>query len=195
MTILVVSLQRPFAGPSRSRRRSYFIPAPVSVSTTSLISPRSVLATPAGVRAAIRSAFRLSPISSKPSSANAAARPNPHRRPLLAAVLRVRSSEAFGRRPLYRVHCSRPAGIRNYSRERTSPESMPMQTPRRASQRSFPLTLTHSMTSAASAIKGVGVAVAVPAAPPRRAEQWALPVAEAAWELVAVAGVGVGCRN
>ena len=37
---------------------------------------------------------------------------------LLAAVPRVRSSEAFGRRPQHCVGCSRSAGIRNPSRKR-----------------------------------------------------------------------------
>jgi hypothetical protein len=36
----------------------------------------------------------------------------------LAAFPRVRSSVAFGRRPYYRVHCSRRAGIRNPTRFR-----------------------------------------------------------------------------
>ena len=41
MTTLVVSLQRPAAGASRSRRRACFILASASVGTTPLISPRS----------------------------------------------------------------------------------------------------------------------------------------------------------
>ena len=41
MTIPVVSLQHPFAGTSRSRRRARFIPASASAGTTSLISPQS----------------------------------------------------------------------------------------------------------------------------------------------------------
>ena len=42
----------------------------------------------------------LSAICAKPSSARAAVRPNPHRPPTPLAFPRVRSSEAFGRRPL-----------------------------------------------------------------------------------------------
>jgi len=120
MTILVVSVQRPFAGPSRSRRRSYFIPAPPSVSTTSLISPRS------GPRRRRQGPMRYpqrlsaSPISSKPSSANAAAWPNPHRRP--TARRRPAGSFFGGFRtpaPLHRADCSCRAGIRNPYRKRS----------------------------------------------------------------------------
>jgi hypothetical protein len=61
----------------------------------------------------------LSAIFAKPSTATAAPTPNPHSRQALTAFPRVRSSEAFRRRPLYRVDRSRRAGIRNPSRFRT----------------------------------------------------------------------------
>src|ERR1700724_3364786 len=70
-------------------------------------------------QSAIISAFQLSAIFAKPSTATAAPTPNPHSRQALTAFPRVRSSEAFRRRPLYRVDRSRRAGIRNPSRFRT----------------------------------------------------------------------------
>jgi hypothetical protein len=71
-------------------------------------------------QSAIISAFQLSAIFAKPSTATAVPTPNPHSRQALTAFPRVRSSEAFRRRPLYRVDRSRRAGIRNPSREPSS---------------------------------------------------------------------------
>jgi hypothetical protein len=51
-------------------------------------------------QSAIFGGLPLSAICAKPSAATAAARPNPHRPPTPHRFPRVRSSEAFGRRPL-----------------------------------------------------------------------------------------------
>jgi len=51
-------------------------------------------------QSAILGGLPLSAICAKPSSARAAVRPNPHRPPTPLRFPRVRSSEAFGRRPL-----------------------------------------------------------------------------------------------
>ena len=84
-------------------------------------------------QSAIISAFQLSAIFAKPSTATAAPTPNPHSRQAFTAFPRVRSSEAFRRRPLYWVDRSRRAGIRNPSRKRSSERqrSMPEGTTRR----------------------------------------------------------------
>ena len=65
------------------------------------------------------SGFQLSAIFGKPSPAKVAAPPNPHRRPSAHHFPRVRSSEAFRRRPLYWVGRSRGAGIRNPNRKQS----------------------------------------------------------------------------
>jgi hypothetical protein len=70
-------------------------------------------------QSAIISGCQLSVISGKAFPAKAAARPNPHSRPSAHRFPRVRSSEAFRRRPLYWVTRSRRAGIRNPSRKRS----------------------------------------------------------------------------
>ena len=70
-------------------------------------------------QSAIISAFQLSAIFAKPSTATAAPTPNPHSRQAFTAFPRVRSSEAFRRRLLYWVDRSRRAGIRNPSRLRS----------------------------------------------------------------------------
>jgi hypothetical protein len=64
-------------------------------------------------QSAIFSSLPRSAICTKPPSARAAARPNPHRPPTPHRFPRVPSSEAFGRRPYCRVNCSRRVGIRN----------------------------------------------------------------------------------
>ena len=120
MTIPVVSLQQPSAGTSRSRRRARFIPASASagsdITDQSSIRPSAALARP-GPQSSAAFSSRQSP-QNHPL-------PTPLRDQipidgqLLAAVPRVRSSEAFGRRPLHRSDCSRPAGIRNPSRKQT----------------------------------------------------------------------------
>ena len=73
-------------------------------------------------QSAIISAFQLSAIFAKPSTATVAPTPNPHSRQAFTAFPRVRSSEAFRRRPLYWVDRSRRAGIRNPSRSCHSPQ-------------------------------------------------------------------------
>jgi hypothetical protein len=75
-------------------------------------------------QSAIISAFQLSAIFAKPSTATATPTPNPHSRQALTAFPRVRSSEAFRRRPPNRVDRSRRAGIRNPSRFQTFPPSL-----------------------------------------------------------------------
>ena len=65
----------------------------------------------------ITSGFQLSAILRKPSPAKAAPALIPHRRQANTAWPRVRSSVAFVRRPSYRGHRSRRAGIRNPSRK------------------------------------------------------------------------------
>src|SRR5712671_4112074 len=67
-------------------------------------------------QSAIINAFQFSAIFAKPSTATAAPTPNPHSRQAFTAFPRVRSSEAFRRRPLSRVDPSRRAGTRNPSR-------------------------------------------------------------------------------
>ena len=121
MTILVVSLQHPSAGTSRSRRRTPFIPAPASAGTTSPISPQSGPRLQRQRPSPQSSAASSSqPICAKPSPANAAARPNPHRRP---TARRCPAGSFFGgfRTPASApAHRSRRAGIRNPSRKRSS---------------------------------------------------------------------------
>jgi len=117
MTILVVPLQHRFAGTSRSRHRACFIPMPASAGGGARTSPQS--SHRVRKQRPIRNHQRLSALFAKPSTATAAPTPNPHSRQALTAFPRVRSSEAFRRRPLYRVDRSRRAGIRNPSRNRT----------------------------------------------------------------------------
>jgi hypothetical protein len=123
MTILVVPLQHRFAGTFRSRHHARFIPMPASAGGRSRTNPHQAIEYRSNAQSAIISALQLSAIFAKPSTATAAPTPNPHSRRALTAFPRVRSSEAFRRRPLYRVDRSRPAGIRNPSRFRTFPPS------------------------------------------------------------------------
>ena len=100
MTIFVVPLQHRFAGTSPPRRRTHFIPAPPSTGTASPTSPQS------GRRVRqqrpIRNHQRLSALSHLGKTVPPT-KPLPHQIPIdgqaLTAFPRVRSSEAFGRRP------------------------------------------------------------------------------------------------
>ena len=100
MTILLVPWQHPFAGTSRSRRRARFIPVPANagseITDQSSIRPSSTAAA-------------ANPQSSAAFSSQRSSQNHPRLQPLrrqipivgqaLTAFPRVRSSEAFGRRP------------------------------------------------------------------------------------------------
>ena len=124
MTILVVPLQHPFAGTSRSRRRARFIPVPASAGRRSRTSPQS--SHRAQQQRPIRNHQRLSALSDlrKTIPGHSRSAPNPHSRP---GVHRLPAGSFFGgfRTPaLYRVDRSRRAGIRNPSRNRSSGPSI-----------------------------------------------------------------------
>ena len=119
MTFLPLSSwQHQFARTSRSRHRVRFIPMPASAGGRSRTNPHQAIEYRSNAQSAIISALQLSAIFAKPSTATAAPTPNPHSRRALTAFPRVRSSEAFRRRPLYQVDRPRRAGIRNPARKR-----------------------------------------------------------------------------
>ena len=96
MTISVVRLPHRFAGTSRSRR----LQAPAADNGPDLNQTVECGSNP---QSAIISGYQLLATFRKLSPAKAAAPPNLHSGRALTAFPRVRSSEAFGRRPLYRV--------------------------------------------------------------------------------------------
>ena len=83
MTVLLVCSQHPFAGTSRSRRRTRFIPTPASAGRaspiTASIRPSPSVAAAVSPRSPAASSSRRS--SRKPSLRKAAAASNPHSRP------------------------------------------------------------------------------------------------------------------
>jgi hypothetical protein len=119
MTIFVVPLQHRFAATSRSRRRTRFIPAPHPFHPSACKRRQGITdqfsisssSTPSSGPSAIVSGFQLSAIFGKPSPPKPLPRQIPIDGQALTAFPRVRSSEAFRRRPLYWVNRSRRAGI------------------------------------------------------------------------------------
>ena len=120
MTFLPVPWQHPFAGTSHSRRRTSFIPASADAART----PRASLQSAHGIRrqppVPDHQRLSASAILGKPSPSNAAAAPNPHRQSSAHPIPRVRSSEAFGRRPFTGSTSRARAAIRNPYRKTTS---------------------------------------------------------------------------
>ena len=121
-------LMRCLSLPARGSLRSleHLVPGAAPVSSQCLQAPaghhgpvlNQAVECGSSGQSAIISGCQLSVISGKAFPAKAAARPNPHSRPSAHRFPRVRSSEAFRRRPLYWVTRSRRAGIRNPSRGR-----------------------------------------------------------------------------
>ena len=103
MTILARSWQPPFAGSSHSRRRAGFIPGPASAGRASRTGPQSHRR--AQQQRPIRDHQRPSALSDPAKTIPRQSRgsvKSPIDRQALIAFPRVRSSEAFRRRPLYR---------------------------------------------------------------------------------------------
>src|SRR3954466_5594136 len=110
MIILIASLHHFSAGTYGSRRRSPFIPVPASAATTSRSGSGQARQVGSGGPFAIIGSVPPSAIREKSFLAEAAARQNPHRRQTTRRFPQVRSSEAFGRRPLHRpINRLRPA--------------------------------------------------------------------------------------